>query len=332
MSDFEIRFAVATDTDDIMNFIKDHWKEQHILAQNKDFFLYEYRNGDNINFAIAKDKNTNELVGVCGFIKNTEQREGSDVWGSLWKVVKTTNPTIGVQVLEYINNNSGGRTFSACGIAEKTLGIYYFLGFRTGKLQQFYRLNDKPHYQVAIVTDKIIPAFNSEKNNKLVAKNDFDGLDFLWNARQKLRLPYKDKWYLEKRYCNHPKYSYKMLTIDATESLLIAREVNHNNTKVLRIVDFIGNENDLNYIGEAIQQLIDSNDYEYIDFYCEGIEASILENSGFKYRDASDLNVIPNYFEPFVAENIDIHFFTNTNEKIYIFKGDGDQDRPNFIN
>jgi hypothetical protein len=43
------------------------------------------------------------------------------------------------------------------------------------------------------------------------------------------------------------------------------------------------------------------------------------------------LNIIPNYFEPFVAENIDIYFFSNTNEKVYIFKGDGDQDRPNFI-
>ena len=88
MSDYQIRFAEVSDVEDIMSFIKNHWKEQHILAQNKPFFLYEYGNDKTINFAIARDVSTNELVGLCGFIKNTKELNGSDVWGSLWKVIQ----------------------------------------------------------------------------------------------------------------------------------------------------------------------------------------------------------------------------------------------------
>ena len=104
-----------------------------------------------------------------------------------------------------------------------------------------------------------------------------------------------------------------------------------NGTKILRIVDFIGKQSDINHIGQELQDLIARNDYEYIDFYCEGIENEILENAGLKLKDDSDLNTIPNYFEPFVQENIDIYYFTNCNEIFPIFKADGDQDRPSFV-
>ena len=81
-----------------------------------------------------------------------------------------------------------------------------------------------------------------------------------------------------------------------------------------------------------MQNLLNQNNYEYIDFYCEGIEKGILENAGLKLKDATDLNVIPNYFEPFVQENIDIHYFTNYDSSFPIFKADGDQDRPSQSN
>ena len=42
----------------------------------------------------------------------------------------------------------------------------------------------------------------------------------------------------------------------------------------------------------------------------------------------NDENVIPNYFAPFVQENVEI-FFHAPNEEIVFCKADGDQDRPN---
>ena len=36
----DIHFASIDDVDDIMDFIHRHWKKNHILSRNKDFFLY----------------------------------------------------------------------------------------------------------------------------------------------------------------------------------------------------------------------------------------------------------------------------------------------------
>ena len=56
-----------------------------------------------------------------------------------------------------------------------------------------------------------------------------------------------------------------------------------------------------------------------------------LTNSGFNLvnHESNDM-IIPEYFNPFEKKNIDIYFFSNTKQinKVKIFKGDGDMDRP----
>lgn len=114
-------------------------------------------------------------------------------------------------------------------------------------------------------------------------------------------------------------------------SILIAREVECNGVKVLRIVDFIGDYTQLSEIGNAIKEEMNKNDYEYVDFYVGGFQLDAIEKAGFKLKTDDDLNCIPNYFEPFVQENTTIHYFTTSEQDFLIFKGDGDQDRPNLI-
>ena len=59
----------------------------------------------------------------------------------------------------------------------------------------------------------------------------------------------------------------------------------------------------------------------------------VIKSSGFvEVPDDSDDIIIPNYFEPFLKKNIKIYFFIDRSledSRIIIFKGDGDQDRPN---
>lgn len=333
MSKYLIRFATLQDVDDIMDFIRLHWRSDHVLATNKSFFLYEYQDGNDINFVIGIDTTTQQIVGVCGFIKNSRDREGSDIWGSLWKVIKTDNPALGIQILEFIPENTKCRTFSSLGIAPRTLPIYDFLKYKTNKLKHFYRLKDKVSYQVAGISEKKIVPFLADKNYSLrrlsnpeeISEKVFENRD---------RLPYKDRWYMEKRYFKHPEYSYQIYVIDdgSEDSLLVAREVNCFETKLLRIVDFIGDAGKLAHLGRSFQQWLDLEDYEYIDFYCFGIDDEILRYAGFQLREESDSNIIPNYFEPFVLKNVELYFFNNIKaDRFYIFKGDGDQDRPNWL-
>ena len=55
--------------------------------------------------------------------------------------------------------------------------------------------------------------------------------------------------------------------------------------------------------------------------------------AGFKLLEDLTEVIIPNYFEPVINENIDILFAYKKKEniKFNIYKGDGDQDRPNII-
>ena len=39
-----IRFALHEDTNDIVKFINDNWKKNHILVLNRKLFLYEFEN------------------------------------------------------------------------------------------------------------------------------------------------------------------------------------------------------------------------------------------------------------------------------------------------
>ena len=62
-----------------------------------------------------------------------------------------------------------------------------------------------------------------------------------------------------------------------------------------------------------------------------GIKNSYFFDAGFKLLNYNQNDIVPNYFEPFVKKNINLLFAYKTpqNKKIRIFKGDGDQDRPN---
>ncbi len=107
------------------------------------------------------------------------------------------------------------------------------------------------------------------------------------------------------------------------------KEVATQGSKVLRVIDYMGDVGELKYLGGAFEELIHVSEYEYIDFYCYGVDEEILNKAGFVKKQFNDVNIIPNYFEPFVQQNIDINFATSEADNFYMFKGDGDQDRPN---
>ena len=62
------------------------------------------------------------------------------------------------------------------------------------------------------------------------------------------------------------------------------------------------------------------------------LDNKMLEDSGFLLLDQKGSILIPNYFEPFINENIAIHFAYKCSDsrlRPLLFKGDADQDRPN---
>ena len=97
------------------------------------------------------------------------------------------------------------------------------------------------------------------------------------------------------------------------------------------MVDFIGENIDLVYISDYFHDKIVKYNYEYITFLEYGLPSEIMEKTKFKLLNhKTGRIIIPIYFYPFVKKNIEINFFADNIDKDYfIFKADGDQDRPN---
>jgi hypothetical protein len=329
-----IKFATIDDVDEIMKFIHRHWKKNHILSQNKDFFLYEHQDGKRINFVLYKNKN-NVLDGILGFIKSSDTN--SDIYTVIWKVVSNKErPMLGIELLEFLRNSSKYKVLSGPGVNAKTIGIYKYLNIYTGYLEQFVLLNDKiKNFKIAKILDKknlqSVQFLTSNKYNLLKISEENLMFNF---EKYKDVIPYKDEKYFVKRYFNHPIYKYDIYGIvkgNKTCGLLVMRSVSANNSKALRIVDFIGDPECLKFVTISLHKKIINENYEYVDFMCFGFNHKSLLSAGFKLvdLDSSEL-IIPNYFSPFVSKNIRINFFVDTDkvERVKMCKADGDQDRP----
>jgi N-acetylglutamate synthase-like GNAT family acetyltransferase len=95
----EIRLAVIKDIDKIMNFININWKEKHILARDKDFFIYEHQHNNHINYVISLEDNI--INGVLGFIKYSDDK--SDIATVIWKALKSNDhPMLGIEIFNYL--------------------------------------------------------------------------------------------------------------------------------------------------------------------------------------------------------------------------------------
>lgn len=327
-----IRFATLDDVDNIMKFIDNYWKHNHILARDKKFFLYEHQDNDRINFVISlKD---NKINAILGFIKYSQDK--SDVATVLWKVIKNENPMLGIELLNFLRESNEYNIVFSPGINEDIIGIFNFLDIYTSYYEHFVLINHQiKNYKILSIIDRQnIPILNFQYNKYTVKDLDLNDIDFDFNKYYSNYIPKKDKNYFIKRYFQHPIYKYKIFGIYKDIqliSLLVTREVCINDSKIIRIVDYLGNEKYLLYIMDYLYKLLLKYQYEYMDFMCYGFDQNILLKAGFVKvnLDSNDL-IVPNYFAPFVQKNIKINFMMDSKDiqKIRLCKADGDQDRP----
>ena len=114
---------------------------------------------------------------------------------------------------------------------------------------------------------------------------------------------------------------------------MIWRKCEANGKSAIVIVDYIGQGCELVGLYDEFQSLLRNNYAEYISFYEYGLDDQALSLAGFLNQEDCE-SVIPLYFEPFIRKNVDLdyHFYTERQtDRVVIYKGDADQDRPNQI-
>ena len=333
-----IRFATKDDIDDIIGFLRENWSGNNVLAKSRRLFEFQYVLDDTCHFVIAADDETGKIYGIKGYIPFNSGKN-PDIAAALAIVLQGIRPMLGMEIERFLETETHSRWVCATGLNQNTsFKIYQVFkkAYMVDTLKHYYRLSDRGQYRIAVVKNKrILPV---ETVNGEFVHIDTEGmLKSLFDLESyREQKPFKDYGYLSRRYFNHPLYRYDVIGIRRSGSgqvsaLLIGREVACNGAKAYRIVDYIGDRAAIAGVGGSLDGFLAERDYEYLDFYCYGLSHEHLTQAGLTLRDQKDPNVIPNYFEPFVQQNIDIHFFATDAEDAAVFKADGDQDRPSIL-
>lgn len=326
-----IRQASCEDIPSIMKFIDENWRKGDALAVDRDFFEWSFVRNGKVTFIIAVDDETNQLYGILGYMPYTDD-DIPDCYCTIWKVKPGTVPFLGMKLVEYLKNNIPIRYITGAGLRNKTIKLKKLQNKPVIRLDHYYRLNELDDYFIADITDREIRT--THLTNKILTRiesiEDFKksiSEDYL-----KSRIFKKDYKYINKRYFDHPVYSYELWGIGEQNGIpsavVVAREERHLNSASYKIIDYYGEERCISEMGILFDEIMKERHYEFTDIYSFGIDKNLYIDAGFEECGAGCANIIPNYFHPFERRNIDIYMELPNFQGLKLFRGDGDQDRP----
>lgn len=332
---YEIRLARRSDISDIMEFIETRWRSGHIMARNREFFEYEFLEEDgNVNFILAIDRNKGTIEGLNGFLKASHDQEHLDIWGSIWKVLPGNMLFLGAEIIRRHSPLTGCRNDIGVGDNPKTAipVLDKLLKRYTGKMKHYYMLAERKDFKICII-DKYPTVRISSSSGNIVKFENIEEVKQKFDFRKYLDcVPYKDAWYINHRFFEHPIYHYDIYGIEMNgniDAIFILRNQEQYGRVAVRFVDYIGNQKLFAELGSFFHKLLETENFEYVDFYCDGFLEEPILKAGFTLLNEDDTNIIPNYFGPFVQENIDIWVDSSYSGTIFT-KADSDQDRPNY--
>lgn len=339
----EIRYCKADEIGKLVCFINNHWKKNHIFVQSPDLLKWQYYDVKNnrFNFVVAVNGEDGLFDGVLGFIPVShfdEKLETRDLWLAIWKVNDLrSEPGMGIDMFYFLKKEYKPSSISAIGISDIAKKIYITLGYKVGRLNHYFIINNSiKEFYIIDNTDInciYLNNINYNKSNSNCKLEEIINTNEIDSVKSKF-IPYKSSSYIKNRYLKHPIYKYKLYGVWQDKNLLCAfvtKKIDVNNSSCIRIVDVFGELEYIDNIYYQVQDILIEENAEYIDFMNYGVDEAVINRIGFNKKDES--LIIPNFFEPFVRENVSLDFAFKSKANDYvIFKGDSDQDRPNQIN
>ncbi|WP_166445728.1 hypothetical protein [Enterocloster lavalensis] len=329
--------------EDVVTFIDTYWKKNHAFVVSRTLLDWQYYNtkADCYNIAVAIQKETAEIHAMVG-ITCTSHFDPAITkpvrWGSLLKIRPDAEPGLGMMVEWYKNESTYACADVGLGESPTAIQLANKTGATTGVADQYYILHPTKRSFCLIDRAEGAPRHNpmaqiSTKEFRSYSAEDFVNLE----GAVLEAIPYfKSKIYYINRYFNHPIYHYHATGIlgltGSCDGVIFWRTCKARGAKCIRIIDYFGLKGALEGCLRNFNTLLQKWDAEYVDFLCVGMPAKELAQGGFVERHSVSGLIIPNYFEPFVQQNIDVTYsHMGASEAKVIFKGDSDQDRPNLL-
>ena len=263
--EFHLRLARPGEEDAIVQFLDAHWEWKLPLVHVPQFFEFYYRPfGGAPQFALALQNG--RICAAAGFIR-ANAGENPDIWASIWAADEAA-PGAGMELMAALPRLANARFCAVNNIRKKVVGLYRFLGYDAGRLPHYYRLAAQSGHRVArVAAPRILPL--PETGLALRRVPGAQALPGMFRLQPQLR-PFKDYWYLSRRYFAYPFQSYDVWASETGEHLLCTRTVPVNGTNVLRLVDYVGEPGQFWLLGRAIDGLLHEAKAEYAECYCAG--------------------------------------------------------------
>lgn len=346
-----MRIALATpgDRDRLLGFIRDHWSETHIFVERAEVFTWQHLDPTgrlNMIFAEDTDRPEDPILGVLGFIpmgRFDEALGDRDLMLAIWKVREDLAPPgLGVRLLRRLTSALEPRLIGAVGTSQMVRRIYQILGYEVGQMEQ------AALFAPGSIDHRIasgVPPSAAAAQQPTHVRIELVELSETAPAEARVRVdelaaavvPGKSFDYVVERYLRHPWYQYVVRGVrqdGVLVSVVVWRVVSAQGSRVLRVVDVVGEVDWLAHAGAALQHEIEAADAEYLDVVHWGIDPAILATAGFIRASATPGLVVPNYFAPFECRNITIEMAYRVFEEggpVRFFRADSDQDRPNQV-
>jgi hypothetical protein len=346
MARFTFEVCQLNQVDELVDYIDNYWVKNHVLVTSRELLDWQHksRQGDYYNFIMARHNKTGEICGVLGFIPTSHFSKGLEVekeaWLAIWKVNEESKYIgLGLGLLNFLKREFSIKNICSIGISQIVYPMYQTLGFEVGQLSQLALINTNlDSYSLA----KVPSAFVSENlvtayNYHIAFIEEEQLVEQLSDIRLFRNKTQKDSDYFIARFVHHPKFKYRFLGIYQGQELvafMVIRTVEHNQCTALRVVDIQGDLTSIVQVTGSLLDLLVSGKHEYLDIMQYGMSEPELIEAGFIKVGEDEHIIVPDYFQPYVQKNIPIFFARQsceTEESFLLFKGDADQDRPNFM-
>lgn len=350
MPRLSVRIAGLQDTPALIDFIRDHWSEKHIFVRDSTVFSWQYVQKDGrLNMVLAEQENEDgakTILGVLGFIPlgRFDPALGDDgILLALWKVRDDIAPPgLGLRLLKLIQAQLKPKVIGAIGISDMVKPIYRALGYTLDQLGHWALFNPEFKGKCAVAANVPDAAFALSGETptslalKCIDRSQCENVVRAVDRIAGLQRPRKSWAYVVSRYIEHPWYDYALRAVEHNGepvALVVWRQVECNGSRILRVVDIIG---DTDWLSDSTQllraELVRAN-AEYIDIMQVGTPGEVLSKGCFIGPEQYVELILPNYFSPFEARNIDIHLayraFQSDSGPLRLYRADSDQDRPN---
>lgn len=340
---YKIELCTEENKPRLIEFIQKYWKEDHIFVKSEELFHFQHYDAINHNYTFVLGINTltNEIDGIGGRIPlaqyDPDLSKYKDTWGGIWKVrTDVHNDEIGLLGLMIFESNDNYNSHASIGMSPIAWKLHKLKKYHMCYLNQYYILNDEyTDFHIANIPHDAIGKDKHYRSSSKYELIKIDNIGTITDADiQHSYFPMKSLRYLMNRFQLHPIYKYHFWGVyegNTLHAILIGRIINVDGHFVIRIMDVYGKLEGLSSIYSEVQKLLKENNAEYLDCLNYGIDPSVFDAMGFNTLDVNGNIIIPNYFEPFLRENVVLNGAYRANFHYTMFKADSDQDRPNIL-